>query len=267
MSHLVEYIAAALLNSANHSGNSKARLSNFVREDYEVYRGSIGKIVEGLKSQFGPYITSEDVEQALELLEKFAAANREFSPATNAFWTIKFDNFRYYFIEDTADPADDAELYGALRQDAESMPVLMAYGRNGSVYIEDALEHFAQMSETDLAKLREPTASSFAASASDRVVSLTHNQQTELDEAATELINVVERENQIDGDASLRQGILGQLKAGRELIRAGVLNAHLLQQTLLSLLGGLIEKYKGQAIGETAKQLLALLIKHIFTGS
>ena len=101
--------------------------------------------------------------------------------------------------------------------------------------------------------------------AADRVVTLEHNQQSELEAATTKVVVAVERENSIDGDPSIRQRILGQLKAGRELISAGVLNAHLLHQTLMSLLGGLIEKYKGHAIGETAKQLWALLLKHIFT--
>ena len=266
MSHLVEYIAAALLNSANHSGNSKGRLTQFIREDYEVYRGSISKIVEGLKSQFGPYITEDDVGQALDLLKEFAAAESEFSPATKAFWNIKFDNFRYYFIESTPEFEDDDEQYAELRAAAEELSVLMAYGRNGSAYIEDALEHFAQMSEAEVNQFRSSTSQNVAVPAADRIVDLAHNQQSELEAATTAVVDAIERENSVDGDPSLRQRILGQLRAGRELISAGVLNAHLLHQTLMSLLGGLIEKYKGHAIGETAKQLLALLLKFIFTG-
>lgn len=266
MNHLVEYIAAALLNSANHSGNSKARLNQFIRDDYEIYRGSISKIVEGLKSQFGPYISEKDVEQALDLLNAFAAAESEFSPATKAFWNIKFDNFRYYFIEDKPEFEDDEGQYLELRAAAQELSILMAYGRNGSAYIEDALEHFAQMSESEVSKLRSSSSQNVAIPAADRTVTLSHNHQEELESATTALVDAVERENSVDDDSSLRQRIVGQLRAGRELVRAGVFSAQLLHQTLMILLGGLIEKYKGRAIGETAKQLWALLLKYIFTG-
>jgi hypothetical protein len=100
--------------------------------------------------------------------------------------------------------------------------------------------------------------------AADRVVTLNHNQHDLLDAASTDLIDTVARENAVDGDASLRDLILGQLKAGRELIRARVLNTHLLYTSLVSALGMLIEKYKGQALGHAARKLLDLLLEHIF---
>ena len=58
--------------------------------------------------------------------------------------------------------------------------------------------------------------------------------------------------------------MLGQLKAGRELIRATTLNAYLLHQTVMQVLASLIEKFKDHAIGAAAKTLVELLIKHIF---
>jgi hypothetical protein len=100
--------------------------------------------------------------------------------------------------------------------------------------------------------------------AADRVVTLRHNQQKELEEVSTILIEAVDKENALDGDSSLRQLVLGQLRAGRELIRAQTLNAYLLYQTLVSTLGKLIDRYKGHAIGITAAKLLELLIEHIF---
>jgi hypothetical protein len=100
--------------------------------------------------------------------------------------------------------------------------------------------------------------------ASDRFVTLGHNQQSELEDKTSELIKVLEKENSVDGDTSVRAWMLGQLKAARELIRAQVLNVWLLEQTVLTALGRLIEKYKGQAIGTAAKTLLELLIKHVF---
>jgi hypothetical protein len=99
--------------------------------------------------------------------------------------------------------------------------------------------------------------------ASDRVVSLIDNQKIEMDASATELIDLVEKQNAIDGDQSLKQQIIGQLKAGRELIRAGVFKLALIEQSILTLLSGLIEKYGSQAIGNAARKLLDLLIEHV----
>jgi hypothetical protein len=100
--------------------------------------------------------------------------------------------------------------------------------------------------------------------ASDRIVTLSHNQQNDLETASSELINTVSLENSVDGDISLRQRILGQLKAGRELIRAQTLNAYLLYSTVMTVIGGLIHKYRNHAIGVAARRLLELLIEHIF---
>jgi hypothetical protein len=100
--------------------------------------------------------------------------------------------------------------------------------------------------------------------ASDRVVTLSHNQLNDLEAASSEIIDAVSAENAIDGDSSLRQRVVGQLKAGRELIRAQTLNAYLLYSTLMTILGGLIQKYRDQAIGVAAKRLVELLIEHVF---
>ncbi|WP_353204466.1 hypothetical protein [Sphingomonas sp.] len=100
--------------------------------------------------------------------------------------------------------------------------------------------------------------------ASDRIVTLSHNQQIEIEASADALISDVSKENSVGGDGELRQIVLGQLRAGRELIRAQSFKAYLLYQTLFQVLGSLIERYKGQAIAQTAKKLLDLLIEHIF---
>ena len=100
--------------------------------------------------------------------------------------------------------------------------------------------------------------------ASDRFVTLGHNQQADLDQASTEVIEALEKENSVDGDPSARAWMLGQLRAGRELIRAQVVNVWLMEQTVLSVLGTLIEKFKGHAISAAAQTLLELLIKYLF---
>ena len=102
------------------------------------------------------------------------------------------------------------------------------------------------------------------APASDRIVTLQDNHRVDLENSTTELVNLFERENGLDGDPVDRDLIVGQLKAGRELIRAHTFRAYLLYNALISALGKLIEKYGTAAIGTAAKRLLELLIEHVF---
>ena len=102
--------------------------------------------------------------------------------------------------------------------------------------------------------------------ASDRFVTLGHNQQAEIEQSSNDVIAALEQENSVDGDPSARAWMLGQLKAGRELVRAQVVNVWLLEQTVLRVLGTLIEKFKDHAIGAAAKGLVDLLMKYIFGG-
>ena len=97
--------------------------------------------------------------------------------------------------------------------------------------------------------------------ASDRVVTLTHNQQVELEVQTTEIIEAVEKQNQIDGDPSLRSKILGQLKAGLELIRASIFDAQLMYLTLVETLKWLVARYDQAVIGSLAGTLLVELAK------
>lgn len=130
-------------------------------------------------------------------------------------------------------------------------------------YFGSAFERFYR----ELWNETETDRSSIPVPASDRVVTLTDNQVKTIDTAASTLITEVEHVNGIDGDPSLKSRIVGQLKAGLELVRAGTLNAYLLHQTMMSVLGALIVKYKGHAIGEAARVLFALLIEHVLIGN
>ncbi|RYE63808.1 MAG: hypothetical protein EOO83_02955 [Oxalobacteraceae bacterium] len=101
------------------------------------------------------------------------------------------------------------------------------------------------------------------APASDRIVSFSDNQITELDEQTSEVIRVVEGQNQLDGQPGLREIIVGQLKAGREFIRAGSFKLYFLQITLLETLQYLAKRYEKEAIGGLAAALITALLKHI----
>lgn len=97
--------------------------------------------------------------------------------------------------------------------------------------------------------------------ASDRVVRLNHNQIDEIEGRATEIVQELEHENSVDGEDGLRELILGKLRAGRELIKAGIFSLESLRLTMVVGLQMLVEKYKDHAIGAAAGNLLSLLLK------
>ena len=97
--------------------------------------------------------------------------------------------------------------------------------------------------------------------ASDRIVSLSDNQQSELESKTTQIISEIEKFNGIDGDATFRQIVLGQLKAGRELIRAAVFDAGIMYLTLAQTLKMLVKRYDQAVIGSLAGALLVELAK------
>jgi hypothetical protein len=107
----------------------------------------------------------------------------------------------------------------------------------------------------------------FRIPASDRIVSLSDNEQTELEAASSELIEVVEQANGIDGDPTFRQIVLGQLKAGRELIRAQIFNAQIMHFIVMETLRNLKSRYEAHVIGAAAATLIELLVKHLVGGS
>lgn len=98
------------------------------------------------------------------------------------------------------------------------------------------------------------------APAADRIVSLSHNQVSEYEERASEIIASVEQLNVIEGEVGLREVILGQLKAGRELIRTGLFKVFVLEVTLLNALGFLAQRYEKEVIGALAAALMAELL-------
>ncbi len=96
--------------------------------------------------------------------------------------------------------------------------------------------------------------------ASDRIVSLTHNQVDETDRSLTNVIETLEADNGSPESPGMRERLLGQLKAGRELILSGQFRAYLLYEVLVRALDELIAKYGNPAIAELAKALLGALV-------
>lgn len=122
----------------------------------------------------------------------------------------------------------------------------------------------ARVAETgSLESLQQVSASMQDAPASDRIVSFSDNQVVEVEAKASELIEAVASQNQLDEEPGLREVILGQLKAGRELIRAGSFRLYVLQITLIESLHFLAKRYEREAIGALAASLITALAKHI----
>lgn len=252
MSTFAQYLAVLMLNEAE-------------KLEDETYSGSF----KGLSSRLtkllsGVSIKESEVTEALSLLDEFAAAKHP-DPLTGGYWQVDYDNFRYYFVQD--DPQwnePDEESYVVIRDRVRAnFPILVTYAQNGRQFAADIVQHLAGVPGSDWEHLRSD-GSTPTVPASDRIVTLNHNQQSQLDDTASGLISLVEKENGFEGDPIKRALILGQLKAGRELIRAQTFRAYLLYDTVLRALGYLIDKYGGAAIGVAAAKLLELLVEQVF---
>lgn len=102
------------------------------------------------------------------------------------------------------------------------------------------------------------------APASDRIVKFSHNQ---IEEAVSSILPVVEALEADNGDPDqpgFRERILGQLRAGIELIRVGEFKAYLVYLTVVRGLGELIQKYGNPAIARLADALLGGIVSQIF---
>jgi hypothetical protein len=103
--------------------------------------------------------------------------------------------------------------------------------------------------------------------ASDRIVTLGHNQISETDASISEIVDALEEDNGNPHNPGLRERILGQIKAGRELIRAGEFRAYLLYEVLVRALGELVEKYGNPTIAALANALLGAIVSQFFQAS
>ncbi|HEU0098419.1 MAG TPA: hypothetical protein VFQ67_06540 [Allosphingosinicella sp.] len=150
---------------------------------------------------------------------------------------------------------------GRARDDFLSRSVIysqsMAIGRR---FFPDVFSGYLGLS--DIEEL--PVPNNVEVPASDRIVTLSHNQLKEIEPPLDELISALEADNGLPDQPGLKERLLGQVRAGRELLRVGSFKAYLVYITLLAGLAHLIEKYKGHAIAAAATTLMELLIKHVF---
>ena len=236
-------VACAIISAA---GDGYAR---------QAYQGNAASLAEAIEHRFGIAIPLSQIVRSAKLLEDSGVTVVSRESAVDPWISVDSTHFRK--ISESRKQANSKRAHVALFERFHTIRTFAEFGN-------DWLEHAIGTFENDKLLVFEDSLDEPLAAASDRLVTLHHNQQLELDQAATELIDSVEQQNGIDGDLTLKQKIVGQLRAGRELIRAQTFNAYLMYQTLMTVLGGLIEKYKDQALGHAAKKLFDLLVEHIF---
>ena len=113
---------------------------------------------------------------------------------------------------------------------------------------------------------RNDIGSSISVPAADRVVKLNHNQVEQVERPIGEIVSALEKDNGDPDQPGFRERILGEIKAGRELIRAGEFRAFLLYETLVRALGELIKRYKNPAIVALAEALLGAVVSQMMQG-
>jgi hypothetical protein len=99
--------------------------------------------------------------------------------------------------------------------------------------------------------------------ASDRIVSLNHNQVSEADSQIGELLERLEIDNGDPNNSGLRERVIGQIKAGRELVRSGEYRAYLLYEVLVKALQELTKKYGNETIVALANALLGAVVSKL----
>lgn len=269
---IVDYVALALVRNKDDSSMYFGDSSDF--------SGDLNQLRERAETLCGFEISDQVLSRVIRSLADCNLIRVTEDDFSGTFLKVKCSQIGNFFQSASADFAKVEQDYGDVSNiishpsDYPSAAALMRhelfddYQELGSEWLSRALEGLRRRigekgSLDNLIDAGHQTAVS-AAPAADRIVTLDHNQQHKLDGATSELINLVEDENSVDGDTLLRQRLVGELRAGRELIRGQSIRAYLLYNTLVSALGTLIEKYGGAAIGIAAAKLLELLIQQVF---
>lgn len=139
--------------------------------------------------------------------------------------------------------------------------------RLGDVALERTLDKLAKEGDwqatKDFASHLDTTITADMVPASDRIVTFSDNQISDLDGKVTSVIDAVTGQNQINDIPGTRELVLGQLKASRELIRAGSVRLYILEIALIRTLKTLAQRYEKEAIGALATALLSALAKYL----
>lgn len=271
---IADYLAVGLIGDLDRDGE------DFFSGKARDFSGDLDQLKAHAEDRCGFPISQQTLNQAIRVLADCGLIRITDDAYSGTFVKVKATKFGDFMQKAAEEVAQVAKEYGdsldilTRPSDYPNAAALLKhelfedYHELDGKWLSRALEgvrakiEAGDLDERSPASLSQDIADTVPAA--DRVVTLQDNQKAELEDASTALIDAVEKENAIDGDTSLRQQILGQIKAGRELIRAQVLSVHLIYSTLMMALDALVKKYQNQALGYAAKKLLDLLIEHIF---
>jgi len=160
-----------------------------------------------------------------------------------SFFRLSRDELLNRYNDETSDPSSLTSKYKLI----------------GQQFLASALQLSVQTDEGG----DELETKSFDIPAAGRLVEISHNQSSAIDNPTLEIINALEADNGLPEEPGFRERILGQIKAGRELIRAGIFDAQLFYLSMIVGLKMLIEKYKEHAIGAAASKLIDIIYENI----
>jgi hypothetical protein len=153
----------------------------------------------------------------------------------------------------------------AIANIAKSNPVKARVERIGRPALERALfnifENRAAENPSDLEQ--DDLTSNIEIPASDRIVSLNHNQIVSADAPITELIEALESDNGNPDTPGLRERLIGQIRAARELLRVGEYRAYLMYELLVRALGEIVLRYGNPTISALANALLGAVVSEL----
>ena len=250
MTAIADHIAILMIHAASDGENPPSTFVDLLRPQ--------------LRKKYELDISDEVIDLAFEKLVKSGAARKIGSDLAGNMIAIVPENFLSFFEPDTREPSSSTSVEYDARYNAahDNLSVAEGYVYGGQDWIDRVV---ARLQSGEFEGARSTlSVSQIPVPAADRIVTIDDNQRGAVDAAVEEVFNALVRENSVDGDISLRDRFLAQLAASRELIRASSVRAYLVYDTLVRLLGTLIEKYKDQALAEAAKKLLDLLVEHIF---
>lgn len=249
---LADHIAALIIEAVSRLGG----------DSHSVFRDDVP---EFLRVAFGLDVAPNLLQDALLRLEELGGVRRFSSTFAGDMYEISVSRSLRFFDGSAPHPSENtSHEYDLLYDRAHSdFAPLVAYNFGKRKWVDRVVAGLA-IGQTPDVLFIAPEATQIAVPASDRIVTLNHNQQSEMVAATDVVISKLRTENSVGGDVGLRERFLAQLSAGKELLGSQSVRALLIYETLSRMLGTLIAKYKGQAIGEAAKKLLGLLIEHIF---
>jgi hypothetical protein len=233
-----------------------AALLQYVSEEHNgFFRGPTVDLLQRASNHFEFYDVFTYNDDALNVLRSLDVAADHRHDGMQPYIVIDCEKFRGAFKE-----ANFGIRFYAVSSGLEYR-ILESYAEFGRPWLIEAIDAFKLKSSV-------PSLSSeyLFVPASDRIVNLTDNQIVTFREPIEDVVSKLAASNGDPEDPTFRSKILGQLKAGRELLDAGVFRLWLLKSTLLDALGALVSKYGSSAIGQAAKKLFDMLIEQIFKG-